>query len=125
VDLLFYFEPAAMCHLHEIGLIIAPLPAKKQLWEARDETTWKAQSERDDGAQQRHAFALATTGELVKLPVQQGPDICRGGVEVLQFLHRVHDGDVSPLGSAANWDEWCSGMDGLGGLIMLAASLTG
>jgi hypothetical protein len=44
---------------------------------------------------------------------------------VLQFLHKVHDADPSPLGSPANWDEWCSGMDGLGGLIMLAASLTG
>ena len=125
MNLLFYFEPAAMCHLHEIGLVIAPLPAKKQLWEAGDEITWKSHSERDARAQQRHAFALAATGELVKLPVQQGPDICRGGVDVLQLLHKVHDADPSPFGSVANWDEWCSGMDGLGGLIMLAASLTG
>jgi hypothetical protein len=25
--------------------------------------------------------------------------------------------------SGENWEEWCSGMDGFGGLIMLAASM--
>jgi hypothetical protein len=47
-----------------MGLIIAPLPAKKQLWEAGDELVWKTENERDPGPQP--VFRLATNGELVR-----------------------------------------------------------
>ncbi|KNG85755.1 hypothetical protein ANOM_005732 [Aspergillus nomiae NRRL 13137] len=98
VNMLVYFEPAAMCGL-QTDLIIAPLPAKKQLWEAGNELVWKAESEKEPGIQT--PFGLAANGDLVKLGK---PFATRG---------------------SANWEEWCSGMDGLGGLIMLAASLIG
>jgi hypothetical protein len=70
--MLAYFEPAAMCDL-PTDLILAPLPAKKQLWEAGDEFVWKAESERDPGAQ--IDFGLAANGELVKL--DEGQLYCR------------------------------------------------
>jgi len=115
VDMLFHFEPAAMCHLQQTGLAISPLPAKKQLWEASDEFCWKTEAEREPGTQP--AFALAVSGELVKLDQGQMPD---SGTTHLQAALDT----ASPRRSTANWDEWCSDMDGFGGLVMLAASFT-
>ena len=111
--MLVYFEPAAMCDLQR-DLILAPLPAKKQLWEAGDEFGWMAESEREPGVQT--AFGLAANGELVKL--DEGQLYCRDAV----LLHKCLDART-PSRSTANWEEWCSGMDGFGGLVMLAASL--
>jgi len=111
--MLFYFEPATMCDLQK-DLILAPLPAKKQLWEAGDEFVWKAESEREPGAQT--AFALAATGELVKL--NEGKLHCSGAV----LLYKPLDART-PSRNTTYWEEWCSGMDGFGGLIMLVASL--
>jgi hypothetical protein len=107
--MLVYFEPAAMCEL-QTDLILAPLPAKKQLWEADNDFVWK-ESERQPGAQT--AFGLAANGELVKL--NEGQLSCSDAVLLYESL------DVRT--SSANWEEWCSGMDGFGGLVMLAASL--
>ncbi|EIT76130.1 hypothetical protein AO1008_02329 [Aspergillus oryzae 100-8] len=100
--MLVYFEPAAMCSLRT-DLVIAPLPAKKQLWEAGDELLWKAESQRESGFQT--VYGLAASGDLVQL----GKDQLYSTNEVL--LHKT----VTARGSA-NWEEWCSGMDGLGGL---------
>ncbi|GMG01826.1 unnamed protein product [Aspergillus oryzae] len=111
VNMLVYFEPAAMCGLRT-DLVIAPLPARKQLWEAGDELLWKAESQRESGFQT--VYGLAASGDLVQL----GKDQLHSTNEVL--LHKT----VTARGSA-NWEEWCSGMDGLGGLVMLAASLAG
>jgi hypothetical protein len=113
VNMLVYFEPAAMCELQR-DLFLAPLPAKKQLWEATDESAWKMESERVPGAQTD--FALATNGELVKL--DEGQQHCSHSV----LLYKPSNVG-SPSRSTANWEEWCSGMDGFGGLVMLAASL--
>lgn len=113
VDMLVYFEPAVKCTL-QTDLILAPLPAKKQLWEASDEAVWKAESEREPGAQA--AFGLAATGELVKL--NEGQLYCSDAV----LLYKPLDAKI-PSRSTAHWEEWCSGMDGFGGLVMLAASL--
>ncbi|KAL9091287.1 MAG: hypothetical protein Q9165_004921 [Trypethelium subeluteriae] len=113
LNMLVYFEPAAMCNLRP-DLIIAPLPARKQLWEASDEYVWKAESEREAGAS--IAFGLAATGGLVE--VDEGQIHCSDAV-----LHKSWDERV-PSGNTADWAEWCSGMDGFGSLIMLAASLT-
>jgi len=112
VNMLVYFEPAAMCQLQP-DLILAPLPAKKQLWEAADEFVWKAESEREPGAQTD--FGLAANGELVKL--DEGQPYCGDTVLLYKSL------DARTPSSTANWEEWCSGMDGFGGLVMLAASL--
>jgi hypothetical protein len=111
--MLVYFEPAAMCDL-QTDLVLAPLPAKKQLWEAGDEFLWKAESEREPGVQT--AFGLAANGELVNL--DEGQLYCSDAV----LLHKSLDARI-PSRSTANWEEWCSGMDGFGGLVMLTASL--
>ncbi|KAL1851078.1 hypothetical protein VTK73DRAFT_9547 [Phialemonium thermophilum] len=113
LNLLIYFEPADMCKLQP-ELVLAPLPAKKQLWEAGSEHHWRAELEREPDA--FAAFGLAATGELVQL----------------ESAEKGVPGDRFPLstpkamrlsGTPANWEQWCSGMDGFGGLVMLTASL--
>ncbi|KAL5426956.1 hypothetical protein PMIN04_001679 [Paraphaeosphaeria minitans] len=111
INLIVYFDPGAMCSLQS-DLVLAPLPAKRSLWEAPDEFAWKA--ERDKQSLPRCAFGLATSGELVRLDEM---DLYGGyGKITKQQDHRTSD---------QNWEEWCSGMDSFGGLVMLAASLVG
>jgi hypothetical protein len=110
--MLVYFEPAALCNM-QTDLVLAPLPAKKLLWEAEDKFVWKAESEREPGVDT--AFGLAADGELVR--VDESQIHCGDAV----MLPKMDTRD--PSRSAANWEEWCSGMDGFGGLVMLAASL--
>ncbi|KAL4980376.1 hypothetical protein BDW66DRAFT_125080 [Aspergillus desertorum] len=112
VNMLTYFQPTARCDL-PTDLVLAPLPAKKPLWEANDWTEWQTELQKEPGIQQT-AFGLATTGELVRL--DQGHS--QGG----RISHLALDA-ATVSRSAANWEEWCSGMDGFGGLVMLAASL--
>jgi hypothetical protein len=69
------------------------------------------------------AFALAGNGELVQLHADQLFS-CSS-----MLLYQPLDAD-DPLRhtsttSTAHWEEWCSEMDGFGGLVMLAASLIG
>ncbi len=111
--MLVYFEPAALCD-QKTELVLAPLPAKKQLWEAGDEIVWKMENEREPEA--RTDFGLAANGELVKIEVGQ----IHCGHPVFFSL----DANASS-GKTENWGEWCSGMDGFGGLVMLAASFVG
>lgn len=113
VNMLVYFEPAAMCNLQP-DLLLAPLPAKRQLWEAGDAFSWKAERKRELGV--RSAFGLATNGELVS--VDESQLYCGDAV----LRHPSLD-DSAPSRITANWEEWCAGMDGFGGLIMLTASL--
>ena len=105
-----------MCDMHSDDLILAPLPGKKQLWEAADELEWKAAS--GSGPKFQTSFGLAVNGELVKLDEDQ--IYCRDTVLPQEPLDAG-----TPSRSTANWEEWCSGMDGFGGLVMLAASLVG
>lgn len=116
VNMLIYFEPAAMCEVHGTDLLLAPLPAKKQLWEADNEVAWKAESGGEYGGLST-AYGLAANGDLVR--VDDGSVGC-GENSVLRSdevsVRRVE-------GSTVEWEEWCAGMDGLGGLVMLAASL--
>lgn len=111
MNLLVYFEPAKLCNLQK-DLILAPLPAKKQMWEAGDEFMWRMESEKEPWAQTD--FGLAINGELVKL--DGGQTYCSD--EVMPYPL-----SSAPLRSTVNWEEWCSGMDGLGSLVMLTASL--
>lgn len=108
------FEDSGRCNLQQ-DLLIAPLPAKKQLWEANNAFAWLAENENDPGSQ--IAFGLTTTGELVKLDEVQH----FGGGDAL-LLREPMDIRI-PSRSAANWQEWCASMDTFGGLVMLAASL--
>jgi hypothetical protein len=118
VDMLVYFQPAGMCHVRQQAeLVIAPLPSKKQLWQAGDGFAWQAEREKED-AGPRAAFALAANGELAR--VDQSGLLC---VTDWASLHRGRDAGA-PAWHTADWDEWCAGMDELGGLVMLAASLT-
>lgn len=106
------YEPV-IC-VPDTELILAPLPAKKQLWEASDATSWKEEVERDGGAQTD--FALAASGELVKLA--DGYIYCGDAATLNEFLST----GASSTGTES-WQEWCLGMDGFGGLVMLTASL--
>ena len=102
-----------MCDLQQ-ELVIAPLPAKKQLWEASDEIAWKVEKNRKRVVWP--SFGLTSKSELVKL--NEDELNCHDAVLTPHIL----DGKVTSR-STANWEEWCSGMDGFGALIMLAASL--
>ncbi|KAF2420126.1 hypothetical protein EJ08DRAFT_31223 [Tothia fuscella] len=113
VNMLVYYYPAALCEL-QTDLLIAPLPARKQLWEASNESTWKA--ERKGNPAEAITYALASSGELVKL--DEGQLHCSNGV-----LTYISLDETLETRTSTNWEEWCSGMDGFGGLIMLAASL--
>lgn len=100
-----------MCDM-QFDLILAPLPAKQHLWEASDEFMWKAESEKEFGVHSE--FGLTASGELVRL--EKGRPYCKDAV----LLDKS-----SEVSRAAQWEEWCSGIDGIGGLVMLAASLMG
>lgn len=112
VNLLVYFDPAAMCDL-STDFVIAPLPARKGLWEAKDELSWHVENRRV--AKPQSPFGLTKNGQVVKLSGFE-PD----HTHILPGYYTL---DISKAESAENWEEWCSGMDGLGGLVMLAASL--
>ncbi|KAF2636950.1 hypothetical protein P280DRAFT_408318 [Massarina eburnea CBS 473.64] len=116
IGMLVYFEPTNMCTLQS-DLILAPLPGRKHLWEAKDEATWDTERERDSNMMD--AFALAASGDLVKL--NEGQAFCG---DALLYYKNSDTSNVRER-NLANWDEWCSGMDGFGGLVMLAASLVG
>ena len=60
VNMLIYFEPAAMCDMRK-DLVVAPLPAKKQLWEAHDAVTWQVETER--GSALQSTFGLGSNGD--------------------------------------------------------------
>ncbi|KAI0817828.1 hypothetical protein GGR55DRAFT_622117 [Xylaria sp. FL0064] len=113
VNLLIYFEPVAMCTLPS-EFILAPLPANKQLWEAADEFRWKEESQNYPGSQV--SFGLAADGSLVEL--DEGRLSCSDAWLSYQSMDAN-----KPPSSTANWEEWCAGIDGFGGLVMLAASL--
>lgn len=71
-------------------------------------------AERDKQSSPRAAFGLATNGELVRLDEM---DLYGGyGTITTKEDHRTSD---------QNWEEWCSGMDSFGGLVLLTASLVG
>lgn len=115
MNMLVYFDPAEMCDLHQTDLLLAPLPARKHLWEADNEYAWKAESEKEPGVQT--TFGLTAKGELVKL--DEGQLYCKE-----ELLPYKSSDAITPSRSTGHWEEWCSGMDGFGGLVMLVASLT-
>lgn len=109
--MLAYFEPASMCDLPS-DLLLAPLPSRKRLWESTNEFSWSLESSKD--IFREPIFGLNANGDLVKW----------NG-------HELHSNIATPCAGLggnkdpANWEEWCAGMDSLGGLVLLAASLVG
>lgn len=93
-------------------IIISPLPTERQLWEASNETSWIAEKEKLSGP--TNSFGLATNGELVKMRNEEAQ--CTGSITPPRPFEAHSDIPDS-------WTDWSSGMDGLGGLVMLAASL--
>jgi len=118
--MLIYFEPATMCDLNS-GLVIAPLPGKRQLWQASDEHAWKAECERDPEYQIR--YALSSDGDLVKLDQETVQPTSSDMVQHHgQWHYNQWNDRPTTTRTVVDWKEWCSGMDDFGGLVMLAAS---
>jgi hypothetical protein len=118
---LIFFGPAAMCDM-PAEFVIAPLPAKRQLWEAKNAEEWKLQSQKE--VREQVSYALAVDGEIVKL--NQRRLSCRDAwLPYSPFDEETasQDHERRTSSSATWWPEWCSGMDSMGGLIMLAASM--
>ena len=109
--MLFALDPPGKC-MTPPGFLLAPLPARKQLWEAPNADTWMLERCRDTGGFP-NVFGILSNGQMVKLPdfksLQNGQTFVVRPEEVAQ--------------SGKNWQEWCSGIDGLSSLIMLAATL--
>ncbi|KAI0600358.1 hypothetical protein F4775DRAFT_81811 [Biscogniauxia sp. FL1348] len=114
--MLIYLKPAAMCDM-PTDLILVPLPARRQLWKASDEIAWKAERRRETGLLVWHG--LAADGEIIRL--NEGQLSC-SDAWLSSSSSQSSDGRRTPR-STASWEEWCSGIDGFGGLVMLAASL--
>jgi len=74
---------------------------------------WKAKIERECGTQAD--FVLAASGEMVKLA--EGYLYC-GNTATLNKSLKARNSSTG----TANWQEWCFGRDGFGGLMMLTAS---
>lgn len=109
--MLFSTDPAAACTLLD-GFLISPLPSRKQLWEARDESEWARRRSLDVTGEV--TYGIKPGGKMGKLQAQQ-----------VTFPDHNNSSWEQPSESESNthWQEWSSGMDGLGALIMLAASL--
>lgn len=101
-----------MCDMSSV-FVIAPLPGPKGLWEADNELSWHMESKKV--AKIQPPFGLTKNGQVVKLHELEPNQ--------MHSLPESYTLNVSKSDSAENWEEWCSGMDGLGGIIMLAASL--
>jgi hypothetical protein len=82
------------------GLVIAPLPGKRMLWEAKTAEAWQAEYSYS-WTLEKETYGISKDGQLVKIDRKQGTT----------FFNR------SP------WEEWCSSMDGFGILVMIAASM--
>ncbi|ORY12875.1 hypothetical protein BCR34DRAFT_286370 [Clohesyomyces aquaticus] len=81
------------------GFCLAPLPAKKTLWEAADAKHWRA--EFDTTLHAREIFGLSKLGKVLKL--QQSRD--------------------QIIATPVEWEEWYATADGFGPVVMLASSL--
>jgi hypothetical protein len=110
INMLVCMSPATTCN-SQPGLILAPLPARKQLWEAESEEQWLNELYRVPSV--NSGYGLSTNGDLIGLDEYQMQSMnLPGSVEL-----------CTSSKSKENWEEWCAGMDGFGALIMLAASL--
>lgn len=109
--MLYSLDPSTSCAVSD-GFLLAPLPSRRQLWEASEEGAWEAEKSRD--GMFPSTFGVLTGGQMVRLQEQQ---IIMPG-EVYSPL------SVGEEESALNWQDWCAGIDGLGTLVTLAVTLT-
>lgn len=113
LDSLVYFEPTACCDMPS-DFLLAPLPGKKQLWEASDEFEWTREHQRQPNLQETHA--LTAGGDIVRLDSDR---LSCGDT----WLSRTFSDNEKRSKLSGGWIEWCAGMDGQGWLVLLAASL--
>lgn len=107
--MLVSFEPARLCTAFG-DVILAPLPGRRQLWEAPDHVSWKRDRDLDAGEQME--FGLAKNGQLVKFSQEEAASMAI-----------TCGGDLAASPTVIEWSEWCSDMDGIGSLVMLSASM--
>lgn len=112
--MLFTTDGVEACLLYG-DFLIAPLPIRKQLWEARDAHYW--QLERQKGLEDSSVFGIKMGGRMAKL----GDFLDAGVTQTNIVLAQPQEPKKSE--SDEHWTQWCSGMDQLGALVMLAASL--
>ena len=110
IKMLYSMDPASACAEPD-GFLLAPLPSKKQLWDAPDEPSWTTEKIRDGGFP--NVFGVLSNGQMIR--TQEHHVILEGEVGLSEGMASEE--------SAANWQEWCAGMDGFGALVTLAASL--
>lgn len=111
LKMMYSLDPATFCGEPD-GFLLAPLPGRKQLWEAPDNAqAWIAEKSQDGPFPS--VFGVLANGQMVRLYEQQVVL-----VDEINFPLGIED-DVS----ASNWEEWCAGMDGFGALVTLATSL--
>ncbi len=103
-------EPGGLCP-QQAGFLMSPLPARKQLWDARDEEQWTLELGRTQGAQD--FFGVLRNGQMVKIREKN----------LSTWTEAAWTESESPQTSNENWQEWCASMEGLGSLIMLTVSL--
>lgn len=96
--MLISMEGAGLCAAYP-GFIVAPLPAKRTLWEAPTAEAWR--SERNWNTNDREMYGMSLDGKLLKMHQDNGLISC----------------------SPESWDNWLPEMDSFGILIMIAASL--
>ncbi|KAF2745978.1 hypothetical protein M011DRAFT_94579 [Sporormia fimetaria CBS 119925] len=112
INMLVCMEQTSACNTTgQPGLILAPLPARKQLWEAASEEQWLQELHRAPSV--NGGFGLTESGDLIELGEYQMKSLSMPGSAEVCTSDK----------SKENWEEWCAGMDDFGALIMLAASL--
>lgn len=114
VNALVYFEPAKCCQI-PADFVLAPLPGAKQFWEAANESAW---IQRRGSLCVDESYGLTTGGDIVRLDGRQ-----LSYADTWVSMHPSDSPEISRI--TGGWVEWCAGMDSLGGLVMLAASLCG
>lgn len=113
LGMLFTNDGSDGCTLSD-SYAIAPLPAKKALWDACDEHDWLLEKSKENDDM---VFGLNVSGGMAKLRTFRGVQESRSEIMLVRPRELTEDE------SEENWKEWCSGMDDLGALIMLAATL--
>jgi hypothetical protein len=112
--MLFTTDGVEACLLYG-GFLIAPLPTRKQLWEARDAHHW--QLERQKGIEDSSVFGIKIGGQMAKFSDFIDAEVTQKNIVLAQPQ------EPTERESDEHWTQWCSCMDQLGALVMLAASL--
>jgi len=118
--MLFNTDGVEACLLYG-GFLLAPLPSKKQLWATRDAHHWQLEKQRqsEDG----NVFGIQTSGRMAKFSDFSSVEDMHTGIVLAQPHILAQPHDPTEEESEVNWTQWCSGMDDLGALVMLATSL--